>query len=52
LVKRGYELGVPFEKTWSCYAGSNKHCGKCGTCVERREAFELVGLSDPTQYKS
>ena len=51
LVKRGYELGVPFEKTWSCYAGGSKHCGKCGTCVERKEAFELVGLSDPTQYK-
>ena len=51
LVKRGNELGVPFEETWSCYAGGSKHCGKCGTCVERKEAFELVGLSDPTQYK-
>lgn len=51
LVKRGNELGIPFEKTWSCYAGGSKHCGKCGTCVERKEAFELVGLSDPTQYK-
>ncbi len=50
LVKRGNEIGVPFEKTWSCYAGGEKHCGKCGTCVERKEAFELVGLSDPTSY--
>ena len=51
LVKHGMQMGVPFEKTWSCYAGGKFHCGKCGTCVERKEAFELVGLSDPTQYK-
>ena len=51
LVKLGAELGTPLEMTWSCYAGMDKHCGKCGTCVERKEAFELVGLSDPTQYK-
>ena len=50
LVRHGKELGVPFEKTWSCYAGKEIHCGKCGTCVERKEAFELVGLSDPTEY--
>lgn len=52
LVKLGIELGVPFEMTWSCYAGGKLHCGKCGTCVERKEAFELIGLSDPTKYKS
>jgi 7-cyano-7-deazaguanine synthase len=51
LVRKGKQLGVPFEKTWSCYAGNDKHCGKCGTCVERKEAFELVGLLDPTEYK-
>jgi 7-cyano-7-deazaguanine synthase len=51
LVRKGKELGVPFEKTWSCYAGNDIHCGKCGTCVERKEAFDLVGLSDPTEYK-
>lgn len=50
LVRRGKELAVPFEKTWSCYAGGKLHCGKCGTCVERKEAFELVGLLDPTEY--
>lgn len=50
LVRHGLELGVPFEKTWSCYAGGNLHCGKCGTCVERKEAFELVGIPDPTDY--
>ncbi len=50
LVKHGIELNVPFDKTWSCYAGGVSHCGKCGTCVERKEAFELVGISDPTDY--
>jgi 7-cyano-7-deazaguanine synthase len=52
LVRHGKKLGVRFEKTWSCYAGGDIHCGKCGTCVERKEAFKLIGLSDPTQYKA
>lgn len=46
----GHELGVPFEKTWSCYKGRSAHCGTCGTCVERREAFQLAGVPDPTRY--
>jgi 7-cyano-7-deazaguanine synthase len=50
IVRRGYELGVDFSKTWSCYKGDGIHCGTCGTCVERREAFELAGLEDPTSY--
>ena len=50
VVKIGHELGVPFEKTWSCYKGEDLHCGKCGTCVERREAFHLAGVEDPTEY--
>jgi 7-cyano-7-deazaguanine synthase len=50
IVARGAELGVPFELTWSCYKGEELHCGKCGTCVERREAFDLSGVKDPTQY--
>jgi len=44
----GKELGVPFEKTYSCYEGREKHCGKCGTCRERKEA--LLGF-DPTEYE-
>jgi 7-cyano-7-deazaguanine synthase len=52
IVKRGNELGVPFEETWSCYKGGTIHCGRCGTCVERREAFQLAGLIDPTAYES
>jgi 7-cyano-7-deazaguanine synthase len=51
ICKKGIELGVPFENTWSCYKGGEKHCGKCGTCVERKEAFELIGVQDPTEYE-
>jgi len=50
IVKLGDELGVPFEQTWSCYKGGQVHCGVCGTCVERREAFQLAGVTDPTIY--
>ncbi len=50
IVALGHYLGVPFEKTWSCYKGNELHCGKCGTCVERREAFHLAGVNDPTDY--
>lgn len=52
IAEHGYELGVDFSKTWSCYKGKNTHCGTCGTCVERREAFEVAGLHDPTLYES
>ncbi len=51
IAARGTELGVEFEKTWSCYKGKEIHCGKCGTCVERREAFEIAGVADPTEYE-
>lgn len=50
IVKTGAEHGVPFEKTWSCYKGGQLHCGRCGTCYERREAFLLAGVPDPTVY--
>lgn len=50
IVRRGAELGVPFDQTWSCYQGQQQHCGQCGTCVERQEAFDLAGVPDPTQY--
>jgi len=50
IVRLGAALGVPFGLTWSCYKGGAQHCGKCGTCVERREAFALAGVSDPTIY--
>ena len=50
VVALGQKLGVPFDRTWTCYKGRTKHCGKCGTCVERREAFALAGVPDPTSY--
>ena len=50
IAARGIELKVDFSKTWSCYKGGQKHCGKCGTCVERKEAFALSGHHDPTDY--
>lgn len=48
IVSVGMKLGVPYEKTWSCYKGGERHCGKCGTCVERKEAFKLAKIADPT----
>lgn len=50
IVRIGARLNVPFEETWSCYEGLDVHCGQCGTCVERKEAFELAGVVDPTEY--
>jgi 7-cyano-7-deazaguanine synthase len=52
IAARGHELGVDFVQTWSCYKGGEIHCGTCGTCVERREAFLDAGLPDPTVYAS
>lgn len=52
IAKRGTELGIDYGKTWSCYVGGDMHCGECGTCVERREAFMLAGVTDPTIYLS
>jgi 7-cyano-7-deazaguanine synthase len=51
IAKCGHKLGIDFSKTWSCYKGLDVHCGKCGTCVERREAFVLAGINDPTVYQ-
>ncbi|MBO6187295.1 MAG: 7-cyano-7-deazaguanine synthase QueC [Prevotella sp.] len=51
IARRGKALGIDYSKTWSCYKGGNKHCGRCGTCVERREAFALAGIADPTEYE-
>jgi len=51
IASLGNMLKVPFQETWSCYEGGELHCGKCGTCVERREAFQLANVSDPTMYR-
>jgi 7-cyano-7-deazaguanine synthase len=52
IVEQGHTLGVPFKDTWSCYKGGEKHCSTCGTCYERREAFALAGVPDPTEYET
>ncbi|MFU8866172.1 MAG: 7-cyano-7-deazaguanine synthase QueC [Rhodobacterales bacterium] len=50
IVTEGAKVHTPFAETWSCYKGGALHCGRCGTCVERREAFDLAGVPDPTAY--
>ncbi len=47
VVKKGLELGVPYELTWSCYDVGETPCGKCGTCLDRARAFEINGVEDP-----
>lgn len=51
IARIGKELGVDYSLTYSCYKGGEKHCGKCGTCVERREAMAEAGIDDPTEYE-
>ena len=52
VIKCGLELGVPFELTWSCYFGGQKHCGKCESCVNRKRAFKDSQIQDPTKYEA
>ena len=52
IARRGKKLGVDYALTYSCYKGGEKHCGKCGTCVERKEALADAGIEDPTAYES
>ena len=51
IVEEGAALDVPMFLTWTCYKGGEKHCGKCGACVERKEAFEKAGVRDLTVYE-
>ena len=50
IARRGKELGIDYAETWSCYNGGDVHCGRCGTCVERREAMAEAGIDDRTPY--
>lgn len=51
VVKTGLDLNVPYELTWSCYHGGEKACGKCGTCIDRLNAFKINGVEDPIEYE-
>jgi len=51
IARRGAALGIDYAHTYSCYKGGEKHCGRCGTCTERRQAFADAGLADPTEYE-
>ena len=51
IIKKGVELNVPFEKTWSCYIGDKKACGKCDSCLLRLKGFKEAGKSDPIKYE-
>ena len=52
IIRRGAKLGINYADTYSCYRGAEQHCGTCGTCTERRQAFAEAGITDPTTYKA
>lgn len=51
IARIGKKLGIDYTETWSCYKGGKVHCGKCGTCVERKEALAEAGIDDKTIYE-
>lgn len=50
IARKGKALGISYAETWSCYKGGDKHCGRCGTCVERKAALRDAGIEDLTEY--
>ena len=52
IARRGKLLGIDYSETWSCYKGGQRHCGRCGTCIERREALAEAGITDTTDYEA
>lgn len=52
IARKGKLLGVDYSKTWSCYKGGKVHCGRCATCIERKEALRLAGIEDTTEYEN
>lgn len=51
IARIGKKLSIDYTETWSCYKGGERHCGKCGTCVERKEALAEAGIEDCTIYE-
>ena len=52
IARIGKRLGIDYSTTYSCYKGGEKHCGKCGTCVERKEALRDAEIEDTTEYET
>ena len=50
IIKKGLRLGVPFEKTWSCYKGEKRACGRCDSCLLSLKGFKEASFSDPIKY--
>ena len=50
IIKKGKRLGVPFDKTWSCYKGEKRACGRCDSCLLRLKGFQEAGIRDPIRY--
>ncbi len=51
ILAEGLRLNLDYGQTWTCYNGREKACGRCGSCVERLEAFASQGVSDPVPYE-
>ena len=51
IAQHGKLMGLDYSQTWSCYKGGDRHCGRCGTCVERREALREADIEDNTEYE-
>ena len=51
IARIGLRLGIDYSETYSCYKGGERHCGRCGTCLERKEALREAGIADPTDYE-
>ena len=52
IIKKGLELKAPLDKTWSCYLGGDKACGRCDSCLLRLKGFKEAGFKDLIKYKS
>lgn len=52
ILAAGLKMNLDYGKTWTCYNGREKACGKCGSCIERLEAFELNNATDPLPYEN